>query len=273
MDGMAKYLSSEIHFLQVVWGRYFFMVLISLPIAIFFFRNNFKWPNNLQIQILRSLFLFLSTVLFFYAISVLSLAESLTLAFISPIIVTLLSAFLLKEKVGLRRWLAVIIGFIGAIIVIRPGFIEMQLATFAALGTGVAYAFYVISTRKLSSIDSPIITLIFTGLSGALVISLVMPFFWTNLSNMQWLIMIGLAAVGTAGHFCLILSLKYAEASKLAPFAYFEIVTNIIIGYYWFGDFPSIWIWIGLIIIVTSGVYITFRENISNKKNNEEKLR
>ena len=97
MDGLAKFLSQEIHFLQVVWGRYFFMALISLFITFLFFRQHLKWPSNFQIQLIRSLFLFLSTILFFYAISIISLPEALTLAFVSPMIVTLLSAIILKE--------------------------------------------------------------------------------------------------------------------------------------------------------------------------------
>ena len=273
MDGMAKHLSTEIHFLEVVWGRYFFMVVISVPITFIFFKKHLLWPKNINIQLARSIFLFLSTILFFYAISVISLAESLTLAFVSPLIVTLLSAILLKEQVGYRRWTAVIIGFIGAIIVIRPGFNEISLATFAGLGTGIAYAFYVITTRKLSSIDSPLLTLIFTGLSGVIIISIIVPFVWITPNYTQWLFLIGLAAVGTLGHFFLILSLNFAEASKLAPFAYFEIVTNIIIGYYFFGDLPDRWIWIGLIIIVSSGVYITTREHLLKKVKTEPIIR
>ena len=273
MDGMAKHLSTEIHFLEVVWGRYFFMVVISVPITFVFFKKHLSWPKNINIQLARSIFLFLSTILFFYAISVISLAEALTLAFVSPLIVTLLSAILLKEQVGYRRWAAVLIGFIGAIIVIRPGFNEISLATFAGLGTGIAYAFYVITTRKLSSIDSPLLTLIFTGLSGAIIISIIVPFVWITPNYTQWLFLIGLAAVGTLGHFFLILSLNFAEASKLAPFAYFEIVTNIIIGYYFFGDLPDRWIWIGLIIIVSSGVYITTREHLLKKVKTEPIIR
>ena len=261
MDGMAKFLSQDIHFLQVVWGRYFFMAFFSIIITFIFFNRHFNFPKGIQIQIFRSLFLFLSTVFFFYAISVISLPEALTLAFISPIIATILSAIILKEKVGPRRWLAVIMGFVGVLFVIRPGFNEINLATIAAVGAGVCYAFYIISTRKLSSIDSPLMTLIFTGLSGAIVISLIIPFFWTWPSLSQWLLLISLAAIGTLAHFLLILSLNYAEASKLAPLAYSEIIMNVIIGYYFFGDFPNQWIWVGLLIIIASGVYISLREN------------
>ena len=271
MDGMAKHLSTEIPVLQVVWGRYFFMVLISLPITYFFFRNHLKWPSNFTIQFFRSLFLFLSTLFFFYSISILPLADSLTLMFIAPIIVTLLSAIILKEKVGMRRWIAVLIGFFGALIVIRPGFNEFNLATLAAIGAGFSYAFYIVSTRKLSSIDHPLLTLIFTGLSGCFIISLIVYWVWIPLNYYQWILLISLAAVGTLGHLLLILSLNYAEASKLAPLGYFEIVSNMIIGYIFFNDFPDKWIWIGLFFIISSGIYISFRENkksqIINMKN------
>ena len=266
MDGLAKFLSQEIHFLQVVWGRYFFMALISLVITFLFFRHHLKWPSNFQIQLIRSLFLFLSTILFFYAISIISLPEALTLAFVSPMIVTLLSAIILKEEVGFRRWSAVVVGFIGVLFVIRPGFNEVNLATITALGCGICYAIYIISTRKLSNQDSPLLTLIFTGLSGSIVISLIVPFYWSDLTLIQLLLLVLLAAIGTLAHFLLILSLNYAEASKLAPLSYSEIIMNVIIGYYFFGDFPSQWVWIGLVIIVASGVYISFRENIKVNK-------
>ena len=266
MDGIAKHLSTEIHFLQVVWGRYLFMALISLFITYFFFKKNLKWPKNIQIQIIRSLFLFLSTVLFFYAISIISLPEALTLAFSSPMIVTLLSALILKEKVGIRRWLAVILGFVGVLVVIRPGFNEINLATITALGCGICYAVYIITTRKLSNQDSPLLTLIFTGVFGTIIISLFVPFYWSWLTTPQLLLMILLASIGTLAHFLLILSLNFAEASKLAPLSYSEIIMNVVIAYYFFGDFPDQWVWIGLFIIISSGIYISLRENVIRKK-------
>ena len=138
---------------------------------------------------------------------------------------------------------------------------KLNIATIAGLGTGISYAFYIISTRRLSDFDNPFITLIFTGIFGAILISLIVPFYWTMPNLDQVLLMICLALVGTFGHFCLILSLNYAEASKLAPLAYFEIVNNILIGYYFFGDFPNRSLWIGLFFIISSGVYISLREH------------
>ena len=180
-------------------------------------------------------------------------------------IVTLLSAVILKEKVGIKRWSAVIVGFIGVLFVVRPGFNEINLATITALGCGISYAFYIISTRKLSAQDSPFLTLIFTGLSGSIVISLLVPFYWSWPTISQLILLITLAAIGTLAHFLLILSLNFAEASKLAPLSYSEIIMNVIIGYYFFGDFPDQWIWIGLMIIISSGVYISLRENVKKK--------
>ena len=260
MDGIAKFLSQEIHFLQVVWGRYFFMAVFSILITSLFFKKHLIFPKLIKIQILRSSFLFLSTIFFFYAISIISMAEAITLSFISPIIATILSFVILKEKVGPRRWIAVLAGFVGVLFVIRPGFNEINLASIAAVGAGICYAFYLISTRKLSATDNPLMTLIFTGFTGCIVISLIVPFFWTSLSLSQWVLLISLAAIGTMAHFLIILSLSYAEASKLAPLGYSEIIMNVIIGYYFFGDFPDQWIWLGLIIIVASGIYISLRE-------------
>ena len=261
MDGIAKFLSTEIHFLQVVWGRYFFMLIISIPLALIFFRKELKFPKYLSVQLWRSFFLFLSTIFFFYAITLITLAEALTLAFVSPIIVTILSIFFLKEKVGVHRWIAVIVGFCGVLVIIRPGFIEFNFASFSALAAGVSYAFYIIYTRKLSFTDSAIVTLIFTGTVGCLIISLLVPFFWINLNISHILFLILLAAIGTLGHFLIILSLRLGEASKLAPIGYFEITTNILVGYVFFDDLPDLWIYLGLFLIVISGLYIFIREN------------
>ena len=268
MDGIAKYLSTEIHFIQVVWGRYFFMLLVSFPLAFLFFRKEIQFPKSISVQLFRSFFLFLSTVFFFYAISIISLAEALTLAFVSPIIVTILSIFFLNEKVGIHRWTAVIIGFLGVLVIIRPGFLEINIASLSALAAGITYAFYIIYTRKLSLTDSAIVTLLFTGVVGCIFISIIVPFYWTNLDARQLLLLISLASIGMLGHFLIILSLRLGEASKLAPLGYFEISTNILVGYAFFGDLPDLWIYLGLSLIVFSGIYIFMRENKVSKKIN-----
>ncbi|MCH2377253.1 MAG: DMT family transporter [Pelagibacterales bacterium] len=260
MDGLAKYLSVDLPVLQIVWARYFFTVVITLSFIIIFFRKQLVWTSKPKLQLFRGLILLCANMLFFYAISIISLTKALTLAFVAPLIVTALSPFILGEIVGYRRWLAVIIGFIGSLIVIRPGLIEFNLATLAALGTGFFYGIYFIITRKLHTADSPLLTLLITGVVGAIILSAYMPFSWIEPNPNQWLFMFCIGLCASVGHFFLILSLKYADASKLAPFSYFEIVTNVIIGYYFFSDFPDIWTWVGLLIIINSGIYISIRE-------------
>ena len=260
MDGFAKYLSSTLPVLQITWSRYFFTVVIVLPIMLIFFRKNLTWTEKPKLQLIRGLILFCANILFFYSISIISLAKALTLAFIAPLIVTALSPVLLGEKVGFRRWTAVVIGFIGSLIVIRPGFVEFNLASIAALGTGILYGFYLIITRKLHDADNPLLTLLLTGIVGAILGTMIMPTVWVQPTINEWYMMFAIGFFASIGHLFLILSLKYANASKLAPFSYFEILPNIIIGYYFFNHFPDSWTFIGLFIIISSGTYIFKRE-------------
>ena len=260
MDVIAKYLSADLSFFQITWARYFFTVFFALPFMFLFFRKNLTWSTEPKLQSLRGLLLFFANILFFYSISIISMAKALTLAFIAPLINTALSPFLLNEKVGFRRWSAVIVGFVGSLIVIRPGFIDFNLATIASLGTGFFYGLYLIVTRKLHTADNPLLTLLLTGVVGLIIGSFIVPIVWINPTLNQWLLLALMGIFACLGHFFLILSLKYADASKLAPLGYFEIVTNISLGYYFFLDFPDRWSWVGLFIIVISGIYISFRE-------------
>ena len=256
MDGIAKYLSSSLPVLQITWARYFFTVVIILPTMVLFFKKNLKLSEKPKLQIIRGLLLFVANILFFYSISQISLSKALTLAFIAPLIVTIFSPIFLNEKVGFNRWVAVMIGFFGCLIVIRPGLIDFNLATFAALGTGFMYGFYLIVTRKLSNVDNPLLTLLFTGIVGAFIGSFAIPFYWVIPSPDQWLFLFLIGFFASIGHLLLILSLKLADASKLAPFGYFEILPNVIIGFYFFNNVPDIFHLSGLVLIIGSGVYI-----------------
>ena len=266
MDGFAKYLSADLPVLQITWARYFFTVVFTFPVMLFFFRKYLVWTDKPKLQFIRGLILLCANICFFYAISVISLAKALTLAFIAPLIVTAFSPIFLGEKVGFKRWSAVIIGFIGSLVVIRPGFVEINLASLAALATGIMYGFYLIITRKLSTSDNPLLTLLLTGVVGAIIGTFIVPFVWVNptFTEWSWLILMGLFAC--LGHILLIYSLKYADASKLAPFGYLEIIPNIILGYYFFNDFLDFWSFSGLFIIISSGLYVIRREYISKNK-------
>ena len=265
MDGFAKYLSAELPVLQITWARYFFTVVFIFPLMLFFFKKYLVWTDKPKLQLIRGLILLTANISFFYSISVISLPKALTLAFVAPLVVTAFSPFFLGESVGYRRWAAVIIGFIGSLVVIRPGFLEINLASLAALGTGIMYGFYLIITRKLSTSDNPLLTLLLTGVVGAIIATTFMPFVWVSPTFNQWSIMAAIGLFACIGHLFIILSLKFADASKLAPFSYFEIVTNIIIAYYFFGDFLDSWTFLGLFIIVFSGIYISRREYIVKK--------
>jgi len=267
MDGFAKYLSDDLPILQITWARYFFTVAFVFPIMFFFYKKQLVWSDKPRLQIFRGLILLSANICFFYAISVISLAKALTLAFIAPLIVTAFSPILLGEKVGFRRWTAVAVGFIGSLIVIRPGFLEFNLASMAALATGFFYGFYLIITRKLSTSDNPLLTLLITGMVGALLVSLIIPFYWVKPTLNQWSLMAGIGIFACIGHLFLILSLKYADASKLAPLGYTEIIPNVIIGYYFFSELPDNWTYLGLFIIVLSGLYISRREYHLSRNN------
>jgi len=265
MDGFAKHLSASLPILQITWSRYFFTVVIALPIIIIFFRKNFQWTLEPKLQILRGLLLFCANILFFYSISVIPMAKALTLAFIAPLIVTALSPFILGEKVGFKRWVAVIVGFIGSLIVMRPGFLEVNFASIAALGTGILYGLYLIVTRKINRSDHPLLTLLLTGVVGAFIGSVLMPQMWIQPTILEWYMMFAIGLFASIGHLFLILSLVYADASKLAPFGYFEIIPNMIIGYFIFNNFLDGFDFLGLFIIISSGIYVFRREMIISK--------
>jgi drug/metabolite transporter (DMT)-like permease len=266
MDGIAKYLSRDYPVVQIVWARYFFHFLLLCPVLLLRFPLASLRPKRAGLQVLRGGLLLVSTVLFFAAISVIPLADAIALVFISPLVVTALSPFLLGEKVGFHRYGAVVLGLIGALIVIRPGQGAFEAAALLAAGAGVVYAFYSILTRKLSGSAPALVTLGYTALLGAVFVSLVVPFHWVSPDLNGWLMMAAMGVVAAVGHYFVIKAFELAPASFLAPFGYSEIVMTTIIGYTVFGDFPDYLTWIGIFVIIASGVYITWREKVRARK-------
>ena len=262
MDAIAKYLSYSLPILQITWFRFFFSAVITGIFIYLFSRKSFVRSKNIKSQVLRGILLLTSSLLFFYAISVISLAKALTLAFICPLIVTALSPYFLKERVGRRRWTAVIVGFIGVLLVIRPGIVEFNWASLASLGTGLCYAIYLIVTRSLKDTDNGLLTLLFTSIVGTIVLSLYLPFVWINPSLNQLLLAVNMGFIAALAHGLIIISYNFSDASKLAPLGYFEIIPNIIIGYIWFSDLPDKFTLLGLLVIILSGIYVFRREQI-----------
>jgi len=260
MDGLAKLLSDRFSVLEIVWARYFFHLLLLLPAVLWRYGTASMLPPRPFLQVFRGGLLLVSTILFFAAIAVMPIADALALVFISPLLVTALSPALLGEHVGIRRWSAVVIGFMGALMIIRPGFAAVGSGTLLALGAGVSYALYIVATRKLSGSAPPLVTLTYTALLGAVATSAAVPWQWILPTAADWAMMAGMGLFAAAGHYLIIKAFECAPASLLAPYGYSEIIMASVVGYVLFGDFPDHWTWIGVAVIVFSGVYISLRE-------------
>lgn len=261
-DAIAKHLSASYPVLQIVWFRFLFHFAILAPIV----WSRYGWsalrPRRLGLQILRSGLTLLSVLLFFTAISTTPLADAMALLLCAPIMVTAVSPLLLGEHVGLHRWLAVFVGFLGAMIMLRPGFAAVQPGALLALLAGMSHALYNVLTRKLSGSAPPLVTLAYTAVLGVFGLALVVPFHWVTPAPADLLPMAAVGAIAAGGHFLLIRAFDYAPATVLAPFLYTELVAAAAIGYVWFNEFPDGWAWLGIAVIVASGIYISWRERL-----------
>lgn len=260
MDGFAKDLSSRHPVTQVVWARYLFHLLAMLPIVLWRFGPRSLWPRRAGVQVLRGGLLLAATVLFFAAIAQMELATTLALFFVSPLVVTMLAAPVLGERVGWRRWLAVSLGFAGVLVILRPGSGLVQAPALLALGAGVVHGAYLLATRKLSGSAPPLVTLGYTALVGAVVMSLVVVFRWVPPTPRDFGQMVLLGVLAALGHFLLIKAFDHAPATSLAPLGYSEIVTSTLVGLVAFGELPDGPTWFGIVIIVASGLFISVRE-------------
>ncbi len=260
MDTAAKILTEELNAVMAVWGRYVFhLVFASLIFATGRF-GRIGWTAQLGLQIVRSLLLVGATLSFFIMLSYMPLAESVALSHVSPIILTVLGALFLRERVGPRRWAAVIVGFIGAMIIIQPGFGTFHWAAPLGLVTATCFAFYAIATRMLSGRDSPATTIFYTALAGAVVMSAAAPFFWIWPSLEAWGLLALLGFLGAVSHLLFIKALDHSSASGLAPYGYSDLIWATLFGIVVFGDFPGPWTIVGAAVVVASGLYIFYRE-------------
>ncbi len=262
MDAVAKYLSDDFDTLQLVWARYFFHALFLLPLVFWRYGRRGLHSRRPFMQLLRGSLLAASTWLFFAAIARIPLADAIATIFVYPFIVTALSPLVLGEPVGIRRWLAVTVGFVGALIVIRPTGAVFETGTMLALAAGSVFAGYTLFTRKLAGVDPPLVTLTFTGLVGAIGASFLVPLVWITPQLSHWPLLAFLGLCAAAGHYLIILSYERVRAATLAPFGYFEIVTATLLGFLFFGDLPDRFTWLGIAIIVASGIYISNRERV-----------
>jgi drug/metabolite transporter (DMT)-like permease len=261
IDTSAKYLNQYMDTIQVVWMRYLGAFLVGC-----LFINPITEPGLTRtkrpwLQMARSALLLLSTILNVYALRYLQLDETMSILFSTPLLVALFSVPVLGESIGPRRWAAIIVGFIGILIITRPGFGHMHPAAFLTLAGTFCFAFYNISTRVLLEKDSSGTTLFYSNLFGAAVMSLVVPVVWTWPDN--WLqvgVMVLMGTCGAVGHYLLIVAHRFAPASILAPFIYTQLIWVSISGYLVFANVPNHWTLVGAAIVIASGLYLLYRE-------------
>lgn len=263
LDTTAKLMTQSHPPFQIAWGRYLFSVML-LPLLIRprEFKLAFR-SNRPGLQLIRSILLVSTTCTFFYAIKYIPLADAIAIGFASPLLATALAIPMLGEKVGLRRWSAILIGFAGVLIVLRPGFEDRHWAYFLPLGVAAMMAAYNVLTRLVNRYDSAKTSLAFNNTTGMVVMTLViilLPGQWTGLSAINWVTLVALGAFGTAGHFCLILAYRYAPVSTLAPFTYTHMILAVIVGLVVFGDMPDLPTLFGAGVIAGSGIYVFRRE-------------
>ena len=262
LDTGVKYVGQFYPVLQIAWARYVFQMVV-VPMVIGRTRpRDILRTKRPGLQVLRSMMMVGATLSFFTAVNLMPVAEASAIGMISPLLVTALALPLLGEQVGRRRWLAVLFGLIGALIIIRPGFGNLSWAAILPVITAICYALYQITTRMLADIDPPITTFFYSGAVGVVVLSLAVPFAWQTPTAGGWAMMIALGLIAGVGHFCVIQALRRAPASLLAPFSFTQLIWVTILGFLVFGDFPDNYTLLGAAIVVGSGGYVFYRENV-----------
>ena len=261
MDATAKYLMKEIGPAQTIWARYtvqaiLVTVLILPKINIY---GKTKYP---KLQFLRSVALMMATTLFFFAFSKLGLAEASAIFNISPVLITLGAFLFLREQIGPRRVIGIVVSLLGALIIIRPGSGVFTVYALLPLGAAIFYSTYSLATRFVGTGESPWTSLFYSAIFGAICYSIYIVFHWNPMSSNALLLTIIIGLFGTAGHICLIRALTLGEASLVAPFIYTNLLFTTIWGLVLFGNFPDFWTIAGALIIVAAGVYVWARDRV-----------
>lgn len=262
LNAAGKYLSVEYTIWQIIWVRSIshFFVMLALCAPGFGLVRVFSTRKPVM-QIFRSTLQIGAMYLFIASLVVLPLATVTSITFTAAFMVIVLSIPLLGERVGIRRWMAVIAGFGGAIVIIRPNGEFFDWASLMALGAAFCYALFQVLTRKLAPYDDTRTTAVYTVSVTLIVSSCIAPFsFSYPIDTITWLLFVALGICGGLGHYFLIKAYETGEASVLSPFDYGQLIGATILGYLIWGDFPDAWTWFGIIIIVASGIYIAHRE-------------
>ena len=259
MNSFTKELRGELPVVGIIWGRYFFhfaIILVLFPRRI----PTLLTSDDKGLQIARSVLVLLATASMFVALGFMPLADAVAITFAGPLLIVALSALILRERVGPRRWAAVVVGFVGMLVIIRPGAGAFQAAALLPVAVAFFYAMYQIITRHLSHRSDPLTMLFYTALVGAVAMTAIVPFDWQTPTAAQWGMLVAVGFLGGLGHYAIIKAYERSETALVAPFAYTEIIWATALGFVVFGDFPDLATFAGTAIIVASGFYVLHRE-------------
>ena len=262
MNAAVKLLTAHYPVLQIVWARFTGHLIVMLVVFLPRYGRRLFATRRPAIQLGRSLLMLVSNLVFVMAIGRVPLATASAIGFTSPLLVTAMSVPLLGEHVGPRRWSAVLVGFAGALLIIRPGSGLANPAILLLLVSAACYALYQIATRWIAVFDGAATGIVFGALLGSLAMSLVMPFIFVRPRSLFDLgLFVSLGLIGGGGHYLIIRAFQCGPAAVLAPLGYVELIGTSILGYLIFGNFPDRLTWTGAAIIIASGLYIALREH------------
>jgi len=265
LDSTAKYLVEVggLPIMQVVWVRFLGHFILTLVIFAPYGLRSLVLSKRLGHQLARSVLMFIITALNFAALKYLQLDQNVTIFFLAPFIVAALAGPLLGEWIGWRRLAAIMVGFLGVLLVVRPGFGGFHWAFLLAFGATFCYALYNISTRFLSGFDDTKVTQFYSPAAGALLAAPIAIWFWQwPAEPFHWLLLLSMGASGGFAHWLLIRAHRLAPAPILAPFTYTSLIWMSIAGFLVFGHLPSIWTLSGGAVMVSSGLYLLLRERM-----------
>jgi len=265
LDVIAKILSENYPVIQVSWARFAFHTLWLLPLLYWKKLRWWRMPKQPGFHLLRSLMLTLATLFFFTAIKTNPIPNALTLLFVSPLIVAMLAPFVLGERFDVFIGIGVLVGFVGVVIVLQPDTDQFRPSLMYALVAGFCYALYIITTRKLSLSGPPLLTLFYTAVVGAIVLGPMAVSDWVAPDLVGIMMAATMGLVAATAHFMIIKAFECATASELSPFGYFEIVVAMVLSFFVFNFVPTYEAVIGLVIIISSGLFVYWRSMKINR--------
>jgi len=263
MDSLSKYLVADYSSWQITWARNAVHALVLLPFALTYYGLKSLTPAHLKLQLLRGICFGVATACYVFSMRFMPLADAVALIFLFPFLVVAASPIFLGERIGVYRWIAVATGFSGILLVVRPGFAELNPGIPFSLVAAVLTAGYIISTRKLAGTSPTLVMLMFPALVSAVLLSVALPFHWITPDLKAASIMVVIGFIGAIVHCLIILAYRYAEASQIVSLAYLQVVVTILLGYLFFGEVPELFTWLGIALVVASGVFIGWRETVA----------